>query len=109
MRILTANLLAILSLAFCAPAALAQGMTGAGGAGGAGGGADANRRVVVRDTDRSPPCVTREPAAPGSMSREPLSRDRLSRAPALDPSRRVNVVSCTQPFDPLSKGNLCCI
>ena len=109
MRILTANLLATIALALCAPAALGQGMAGAGGTGGAGAGGDSRRVVVVREVERTSACVTREPAAPGSVTREPLSRDRLSQAPALDPSRKVNEVSCTQPFDFLGKGNLCCI
>jgi hypothetical protein len=113
MRILTANLLATIALALCAPAALAQGMspgtTGAGGTGGAGGGGDSRRVVVVPEAERTSACIAREPAAPGGVARELITRDRLSQEPALDPSRKVNEVNCTQPFDFLGKGNLCCI
>ena len=109
MRSLTANLLATIALALCAPAALAQGMPGAGGTGGAGGGGDSRRVVVEREVERTSACVAREPAARGSVTREPISRDRLSQAPALDPTRKVNEVDCTKPFDFLGKGNLCCI
>ena len=37
-----------------------------------------------------------------------VPRSQGATPPPLDPSRKVNVVSCTQPFDPLGKGNLCC-
>lgn len=104
MRILTANLLATIALALCASAALGQGMTGAGGTGGAGGGADSRREVVVREADRSSPCAPR-----GLSTREPVTRERLSQAPPLDPTRKVNEAVCTKPFDFLGKGNLCCI
>ena len=125
MRILTANLMATVALVLCAvlcaPAALAQpmhrsigvvqpeprGLAGAGGTGGAGAGADSQRVAVVpvvQEADRTSACVTRGPAA-----RAPVTREGMSKAPALDPSRKVNAVNCTQPFDFLGKGNLCCI
>jgi hypothetical protein len=125
MRILTANLMATVALVLCAvlcaPAALAQPMprsigvvqpgppmsAGAGGTGGAGGGADSRSVVVVpvvQEADRTSACVTR-----GPPTRAPVTREGLSQAPALDPARKVNEVNCTQPFDFLGKGNLCCI
>lgn len=107
MRSLTANLLATIALALCAPAALAQGMTGAGGTGGAGGGGDSQRVVVVpvvQEAERTSACVT-----PGPAARVPVTREGLSQARALDPSRKINEAVCTKPFDFLGKGNLCCI
>lgn len=109
MRILSANLWAIVAISLCAPAALAQGPAGAGGAGGAGGGADSRRVVAVREVDRDSLCVAREDSRRAPAMREPISRDRMSKAPPLDPARSVNAVDCTKPFDFLGKGNLCCI
>ena len=83
---------------------IAPGMAGAGGTGGAGGGAEPRRGMVVSEADRSSPCAPR-----GLPTREPITRERLSQAPALDPTRKVNEVDCTKPFDFLGKGNLCCI
>ena len=109
MRILTANLLATVAISLCAPAALAQGPAGAGGTGGAGGGLESRRVVVVREAERDSLCVARENSLRAPAMREPISRDRLSKAPPLDPARTVNVADCTKPFDFLGKGNLCCI
>lgn len=110
MRIPTANLLATIALALCAPGAMAQGMTGAGGSGGAGGGADPRGLVVVREVVPASRCATREPAADRiSVKSESMMRYGLAQVPPLDPARKVNEVSCTQPFDFLGKGNLCCI
>jgi hypothetical protein len=122
MRILTANLLATVVLAtFISTSALAQGMyqssqpvppglVGGGGTGGAGGGAESRGLVVVREVARTSPCVTREPATVRqSVAAESMTRYAAGQVPPLDPSRRVDLVSCTQPFDFRGKGNLCCI
>ena len=109
MRTLIASLLATTALSICASAALAQGTPGAGGTGGAGGGIDSRRGVVVREAAPTSLCVSREPATRVAVRSDSMSRYGQGQVPPLDPTRKVNEVSCTQPFDFLGKGNLCCI
>jgi len=109
MRTLIASVLATSVLSLCASAAVAQGITGAGGTGGAGGGVDARRVVVVREAAPASLCVTRDPATRVTARSDSMSRYGQGQVPPLDPSRKVNEVSCTQPFDFQGKGNLCCI
>ncbi len=68
---------------------------GAGGGGGMGGG----------DTGAARPIRVSGCAAP---ERPVDLRTRGATPPPLDPTRKIYPVSCTQPFDPMGKGNLCC-
>ena len=74
-----------------------QSMVGAGGRGVAGGGAEGRTATETRDVDY----VNRNSTY--------VTRVRSSTPPPLDPGRTIYEVDCTQPFQPLGKGNLRCL